>query len=295
MSRKKRYLNSLASGILLSLSYPPFNLGWLAWVALVPLFFAVHSCRSRKQALIAGLFCGLVFFGTSLSWMNHVHVLAWALLVPLEAFFVVLFAGLVYEARQIGSSLFRNIWFALAWTVTEWMRSECPIFGMGWNLLAYSQAPFVWVIQSASFFGAFGLTFAIALVNALVFQLLYEFRYRLGHGKWNLALKGLLPFSVIRPLLVSFVTVILILATLAVYGFGSLKEDFQRGKTVRIGVVQGNIPQNLKWDPRAKGKILEIYDKLTQLVSLEAPDLILWPEASFPGYFFKRFPSSSAA
>jgi apolipoprotein N-acyltransferase len=65
----------------------------------------------------------------------------------------------------------------------------------------------------------------------------------------------------------------------------TLEKPAEPKEYLRVSVVQGNIPQSVKWELMAKEKILEIYEKLTQLAALEQPDLILWPEAAFPGYF----------
>ena len=57
-------------------------------------------------------------------------------------------------------------------------------------------------------------------------------------------------------------------------------------ETIRIASVQGNIPQEGKWDPKNKDAIINVYEGLSRFVPAEGkPDLIVWPEAAFPGYF----------
>jgi len=46
--------------------------------------------------------------------------------------------------------------------------------------------------------------------------------------------------------------------------------------------VQGNIPQQLKWEPEARGYIMEKYFTLTLLAKKDNPGLIVWPEAAVP-------------
>ena len=53
-------------------------------------------------------------------------------------------------------------------------------------------------------------------------------------------------------------------------------------KIIRICVIQGNIPQEFKWDPEAKDYILEKYLNITRNVNKDKPDLIIWPEAALP-------------
>lgn len=57
---------------------------------------------------------------------------------------------------------------------------------------------------------------------------------------------------------------------------------------MKVSVIQGNIPQEQKWDPRYRSAILEKYDNLTRLASYERPDLIVWPETAVPGYLEKE-------
>ena len=52
---------------------------------------------------------------------------------------------------------------------------------------------------------------------------------------------------------------------------------------MKVGIVQGNIPQTLKWDSSVQELILAKYEQLTELVSLNDPDIIFWPETSVPG------------
>jgi apolipoprotein N-acyltransferase len=52
---------------------------------------------------------------------------------------------------------------------------------------------------------------------------------------------------------------------------------------IKISVIQGNIPQELKWDASAKTYILDRYTRLTERAARDRPDLMIWPEASSPG------------
>ena len=56
-------------------------------------------------------------------------------------------------------------------------------------------------------------------------------------------------------------------------------------QTVRVSVVQGNVPQEEKWDEAYRGDILARYTTLTEASAATDPALIVWPETSVPGYF----------
>ena len=191
----------------------------------------------------------------------------WLIVVLMESVYIMIFAWLAHAGlKSRKPAIFKVLWIALAWTVTEILRSEMPVFGFGWNLLAYSQSPYIPIIQSANIFGAYGLGFLIALVNASI--LCAWFRRK--------DLKTALSLGAV---------IILILGGLWSYGTAALAKPVAPAEYLRVSVAQGNIPQSVKWELMAKEKILEIYEKLTQFAALEQPDLIVWPEASFPGYF----------
>jgi len=261
------YLYQIVSGILLALCYPPMGWGFLAWWALVPLLASLDHAQNHSQALGFGLITGIVFFVFSIHWLTHVSTVGWLLAVLMQSVYLMVFAWLTYAGiRSSKSVIFKVMWIALAWTVTEFLRSEMPVFGFGWNLLAYSQSSYVPVIQFANVLGAYGLGFLIAFVNA---SLLYAWFKRKN----------------IKTALTLVSGIVLVLAGLLGYGKMTLAKPLEPKEYLRVSVLQGNIPQSVKWELMAKEKILEIYEKLTQLAALEQPDLILWPEASFPGYF----------
>ena len=53
-------------------------------------------------------------------------------------------------------------------------------------------------------------------------------------------------------------------------------------RILRLALVQGDIPQSLKFDPGEKPMILERYERLTRLAMAGKPDLIIWPETATP-------------
>lgn len=69
MSRHVDYALAAASGVLLALSFPSFDLSVLAWVALAPLLVAVGS-GSLWRAFALGLITGIVYF-TGTLFLDH--------------------------------------------------------------------------------------------------------------------------------------------------------------------------------------------------------------------------------
>jgi apolipoprotein N-acyltransferase len=262
---------SILSGVLLTLSYPAFGFGFLAWFALAPLLLAVNRSKNSLQALGCGLIVDFVFFCFAGHWLLNVNILVW-LLVPLkEAIYFMAFAWFAYVGIKSGRSVyFKAAWIALAWVVCEFLRSEIPMLRTGWSLLAYSQSPYVPIIQFASILGSYGLGFLIALVNAYFFYIWTARKDR-------------------KVILILFVVIAIVFVGLLGYGRMVLARSVKPESHLRISVIQGNIPQSVKWMRKSRGKILEIHEKLTRLAAIEKPDLIIWPEAAFPGYFNTDF------
>ena len=279
---KKKQALSFFSAILLIVCFPPLEWTWSAWIALVPLLFSVRQCKRPASAFRQGFFTGLFFFGISMHWFLHVHLLAWIFASVIEAFFIGIFAVLVYCLRlSRGSSRvwLRILWLAAAWTLTEVMRSEIPIFGLGWNLLAYSQTQNLVLVQSANAVGAYGLSFAIALINGCIFELVGMLALFVRRGRGGCQEK-LSRKNAVAAVLIMAVTLILLVC----HGAYHSRREFPSKGALNISLIQGNIPQDLKWDPEVKSKIIEIYKKLSELSAFENPDLIVWPEAAYPGY-----------
>jgi len=57
------------------------------------------------------------------------------------------------------------------------------------------------------------------------------------------------------------------------------------GDRLRVAVIQGNIPQEQKWDINFRDYILNRYENLTREAAKKRADLIVWPETSVPGFF----------
>ncbi|MDP7386536.1 MAG: apolipoprotein N-acyltransferase, partial [Nitrospinota bacterium] len=64
-------------------------------------------------------------------------------------------------------------------------------------------------------------------------------------------------------------------------------EGARPDRSVRIALLQGNIPQAVKWDEAYRLKTLEVYEKLTYKHAQGKPDLIVWPETAAPFFFLR--------
>ena len=243
-------LLSIISALLLILSFPSFNLNYFAFIGFVPLFIAIED-KSSKKAFLISYICGFIFYLGTLYWLYHVTVIG---LIGVCIYLTVYFGIFGIVVSRLGILL-----APVAWIIIEYIQTNIPIMGFGWTSLGYSQYRNLPLIQIADFSGVYGVSFIVMMVNVAIYRVLKK----------------------------SFREVIIaVLVLIAVFGYGTVRESSERYvKAVKISVVQGNIPQELKWDPDAQDMIIEKYIALTKMAALDNPDLIVWPETSFPGFF----------
>ncbi|MBP7055824.1 MAG: apolipoprotein N-acyltransferase [Candidatus Omnitrophica bacterium] len=253
------------SAVFLILSFPDFNLGFLAWFALVPLLFAIDGQKPFKAFLISYV-TGLFFFLGVLYWLIHVTLPGMVVVSLYLGLYFGLFGVLLALVMKPGTKTNNyELLFLIPsiWVILEWIRSHL-LTGFGWALLGYSQSDILHMIQIADITGVYGVGFLLVLMNAAIFFTVRDvINKRLDTG---------------------FVVVAIFLVFLASgYGVIRLKNVFT-GETIKVAVVQGNIPQDRKWDSDFRDGIIETYLDLTGKAALDRPDLIVWPETSVPGF-----------
>lgn len=256
-----RLILVLISSILLILSFPNFNLEFLAWIALVPLFFAIDSQKPSRTFLLSYLSGALFFLGT-VYWLIHVTLPGMIAVVLYLALYFGLF-GLILSYGSWVTNYGLLLFIPSVWVTLELIRSHF-LTGFGWNLLAHSQSYTLPVIQIADITGAYGVSFIIVMVNTAIFLTIKNFRKKLYSLTYLAAAIFIIYISV-------------------AYGTYRLKNIFA-GEGLKVAVIQGNIPQVRKWDANFREEILSKYEKLTREAAREKADLVIWPETSVPGF-----------
>ncbi len=269
----------MVSSALLALPYHFDGLWPLAYVAFVPYFFALER-QSSGAVFKYSYFFGFLFFSFVGYWLTHVNWLGFILLAAYLALYFAFFglasARLLYpsdETERLDSKkTLRAVFFVAAfWVVGEYLRGWL-LSGLPWALLAYSQWKNLLVIQISDITGCYGVSFFVMSVNLLIYRVLGA----LGPSRARLIKNALVLMTV-------FALVVCVYGA-AVLNRGSAPQSATRKKEVRVSVLQGNIPQEQKWDRKIKNIIFEKYKRLMFMSALEKPDLIVWPETSFPGY-----------
>ncbi len=258
---------SALSGLLLAMAFPRFNWGFLAWFALLPLFLTLFSSRP-KSGLLCGFIAGVIFFLTTAYWMfifGRLAGLSFAIFQSL--FFAAFGAGAViihrYYGWQIRPPLIASLWVAL-----ELLRSLGP-FGVSFGTLGYSQHNFAQALATASFLGAHGLSFLIALTNQAFAEI--------AHACISEKDKGL-KRRITRVLPLAIFPILIVLA-LSLVKYSEVEPN---QREVKVAVLQPNIPQEVKWQPMSQETIFDVHLDLAKEAAKKKPDIIIWPETALP-------------
>ena len=275
--KKRDIFWSLFSGILLILSFPSFDVEVLAWFALVPLFYSIEG-KGLHHSFILGFLTGIISFLGILYWIivavhtygNVPVILSGFILLLLVVYLSLYIGAFTYLTRLIQrhSGLQTLLFAPLLWVALEYLRSFL-VTGFPWANLGYSQYLNLPFIQMADITGPYGPSFVILLVNATLSKVLHQ---------WS---KRTFPFKEV------IITVIILLGFL-IYGYlkmGVIDRQMIQNPPLKIGLVQGNIDQSVKWDESFQKETLKIYEKLSFKVAEEKPDLIIWPETATPFFF----------
>ncbi|HLG31221.1 MAG TPA: apolipoprotein N-acyltransferase [Candidatus Brocadiales bacterium] len=265
----KNIFYSFLTVLLLSLSFPSPDCGYLAWVALVPWFTTI--AKGEGSVDISSGIVGGVFFIANLYWLYYVTPLGWILLGSYCGGYYLAF-GLTARFIIKRIPLPFTAFAPFLWVSFEYLRSFI-LSGFPWFFIGHTQYSFLHIIQIADVTGVYGISFIVVLVNACITDIVLRVRGR-----------GVLFATANLPLARQYAPTIILVAFTIFYGYFKLK-GYQSLEGPKIYVVQGNIPQSLKMDTseEQQEENLKRYFNLSEQAIGENIDLLVWPETMVPG------------
>lgn len=261
----------LSTSILLILSFPSAEVWLLAWIALIPLFYILDK-SSLRQSFVRSYFAGFIFFCGTLYWFINIP---FGIVGKIGALLLIGYCSLYFGLFGIGYHFFKHlkqplIFFVIPalWVTCEYLRANL-FTGFGWANLSHSQANNISMIQIADMTGEYGVTFVIVLVNLLLKEIIERMKNKKAVKKIAIA-------------------TVLIIFTVSLYGYYRIRNtpfdhDFQKSENFSVGIVQGNIDQDDKWDRSKEAANFEKHISLTDQLARQDLHLIVWPETSYPG------------
>jgi apolipoprotein N-acyltransferase len=247
----------LACAVLLALPFFDGNLWPLSWIGFLPLFLLLEDKNPIKAFGWCYLF-GLIFFISVLYWLIHVTMLGWIILSIILALYFGLFGSVVSLSKKI-KDVYLVLFFPCSWVCLEFLRGSL-FTGFPWALMGYSQYKNLLIIQIADITGVYGISFLVLLTNFVIYKLIKNNNSSFKYMIWT----------------------IIIILLVSGYGYFKLNQKYKE-KKFRVSVIQGNIPQEKKWQYQLRASILDKHLILSRQAAADNPDIIIWPETSVPG------------
>ncbi len=264
-----RFLMVAIAGGLLVCGFAPYAYWWLTLLCPAILYVLLKDIVP-KNAFQLGLFFGLLYFGFGVPWTyNSIHEYGHAPVVLsacIAGIFIVVLAlfpalsAYIYSKIRCNTkyNLISVLAFSTIWTVLEWVRSW--IFtGFPWLLLghAHHSSPIKGIIP---IFGTYGATWVTLLISGFVAVLIL--------GRFNQKIfSGIsLAFIVLTHIVINQIT-----------WTHAMDEELS------VALIQGNIPQEMKWDQTKHPYIMEKYKAMSE--DYFDMDIIVWPETAIPTYY----------
>ncbi|ODT46345.1 MAG: apolipoprotein N-acyltransferase [Nitrospira sp. SCN 59-13] len=249
---------ALLSAVLLVVSLPSPDIGWLGWGALVPLLVGIQGLKPIHAAAL-GLLAGIIASFGIYGWLFEVPSFDLS-----HAILLALYVG-AYPAIWASATswaLRRDIPLLLCapilWLLVDYLRGHAGFLALPWGTLAQTQHQNLALLQMASVIGEYGVTFLVALGNAALAALCLRREGRLA------------------------AVALLLLVTAHAWGATELFSP-TTGRSVRIAALQPNIQIGDRATEAGRDATLTRLEQLTREASSLHPALIVWPESAIPG------------
>jgi apolipoprotein N-acyltransferase len=249
--------------------FAPLHFWPLPMLALAVLFHAWTRSPTPRSAALSGFAFGIGFFLTGVSWVYismHRYGDMPAVLAALATFlfaaylsiFGAMAGALVVKVGGDRAAL-RLAAAPAAYVLLDWLRGTL-FTGCPWLNIGTSQAPAAPLAGFAPYWGAYG----VSLIAAMVASLLVIAAIRANPMRLRAAA---------------------LVVILALHGAGMALRQVEwthvAGQPVRVALIQGNIPQEIKWRDDVRMRTILDYGRMIEEAKA---DIVVVPETALPAY-----------
>ncbi len=260
-----------------SIVFAPYAIWPAAYVCLVPWVVVIGACSNPHRVYYTSYLLGLAFFLCNVRWIAPITVEGY---IALSAYLAVYFPLVACPIRHAVRR--RRIPMTLAlpviWVGSEFLRG-IVISGFPWFFLAHSHYRVLSLIQVSDLFGAYGVSFVIALINGAIAEAIFATGRRMQAGP------GPRPRRLAWPHLLA--TAVLVIAAF-VYGQVQMRRP-TGAPGLRIAVIQGDYPIRTSDTFNNPADRQRAYFRLMQEAAAEHPDVYLLPETPWTMFLNESF------
>jgi apolipoprotein N-acyltransferase len=269
LARALPLLLAATAGACTVFAFAPFGVSGVALATLTVLFLQWHDADSPRTAALTGFAFGVGLFGAGASWLYialetfggmppWLACIAIAVLVGYLALWPAA-AGFLAGRLTAPGSFARVVIAAGAFTLTEWLRGYV-FTGFPWLALGYTQLPHGLLPAYAPLGGVYLVTLVMTMLAALLAHATTAFACR--------ALGGAAAATAVA-------------LALALIGIALPRIEWTRptGAPIPVSLVQGNVLQDVKFDPEIRAST---FDRYLRLVEQSRGRLVVLPESAFP-------------
>lgn len=254
----KELILTFVSVLLLSLARLPIHMGWLVFIAWIPVAHAlqIKGLKLKNIILMAAIW-GITYTAIVFNWIALVTVGG---LLGIMLFYTVAFSIFFYFSHLIWQKMPKFGWlgFICLMISFEYLQQFGETRFPWWNM-AYSLADYNLLLQILDIGGMSLIALLIMAINYLVDRLLQRKYSALG-------------------------AIVLIFALWLGYGYYSYYSIKLETKPLAVQVMQPCIPQSEKWDEGQFESMMAVFDSLSHEAAKEQTQLHIWPEAAIPAY-----------
>ena len=271
----KKSIIPIILGLIWVLGFAPFDLWIFPVISLAGLFYlllkAIQADSSKKYIFLQGWLYGLGVFAGGVHWIYisiaefgkggpaagvFVSIFFIAFLALYPALFALLYASITRNNQGRAGIL---LVFPALWVLIEWLRGWL-FTGFPWLLTgnAFIDSP---ISSIAPVFGVYGISFfAVFITCSITYSIMYRCK-KMDRWLWIL-------------------TIPVLAITFLLQGVQWTQNS---GNPLKVAVVQGNIKQDIKWNPEYRQYTLDKYRNLTADL-MGKVDVVVWPETAIPDF-----------
>lgn len=292
---------ALCSGLLMGLTPAPYNAWFLAWVALAPLWvLTVRSAQSPRPGkvglwrplnwnFLTGLLWGVGYHGLALFWITGVHPLTWmgvpwlaSLAIAIACWIGMVLCGVLIpglwawilsglwrwlDRTSIHPPLPRVLLGVALWCGLEGLWLLGPVY---WSGLSYTQSPHnLMILHLGQLSGPLTVSAAIVAVNGLLAEAWLDWRTEVRSRRSTVLL---------------WVYPLILCLGLHLVGFWLYSRPLNDAPeaALRVGLIQGNIPNTIKLYEDGWRRSLQNYTDGYQRLAAQGVEAVLTPETALP-------------